>query len=110
MILTAEEHREESQDDGQRTSELTMDGKLEAKEVEGGKEIKDANKKEESKKKTLPKKGKPRVFDEYTVSFSFLQNVESAREFMIKHVPKTIQIINEERIGNLSVKHWSSLL
>lgn len=77
-----------------------MDGKLEAKEVEGGKQIKDANKKEESKKKTLPKKEKPRVFDEYTVSFFFLQNVESAREFMIKHVPKTIQIINEERIGN----------
>ena len=47
-----------------------MDGKLEAKEVEGGKQIKDANKKEESKKKT--KKEKPRVFDEYTVSFFFL--------------------------------------
>ena len=75
-----------------------MDGQLEAKEVEGGKQIKDANKKEESKKKT--KKEKPRVFDEYTVSFFFLQNVESAREFMIKHVPKTIQIINEEKIGN----------
>lgn len=67
----------------------TMDGRGTTESKAGGK---DSKQKQSRKKK-----------EEYTITFFYLQNVDSARDVLMTNIPAGIKIVNEERIGNVNV-------
>lgn len=67
----------------------TMDGRGTTESKAGGK---DSKQKQSRKKK-----------EEYTITFFYLQNVDSVRHVLMTNIPAGIKIVNEERIGNVNV-------
>lgn len=68
-----------------------IDGKGTTESKSGGKDSKQ-NQKQSRKKK-----------EEYTITFFYLQNVDSARDLLMTSIPAGMKIIFEERIGNVHV-------
>lgn len=66
-----------------------MDGKGTTESKSGGKN----SKQKQSRKKK----------EEYTITFFYLQNVDSARDLLMTSIPAGMKIIVEERIGNVHV-------
>lgn len=74
----------------------TMDGRGTTESKAGGKDSK-KNKKQSRKKK-----------EEYTITFFYLQNVDSVRDVLMTNFPTGIMIVGEERIGNVHIQFQSN--
>lgn len=72
----------------------TMDGKgtKGKRSKAGGKDSKEQQKQSRKKK------------EEYSITFFYLQNVDSARDLLMTSIPAGMKIIDEERIGNVHVR------
>lgn len=77
-------------DDKQNHDAGTMDGRGTTKSKASGK---DSKQKQSRKKK-----------EEYTITFFYLQNVDSVRHVLMTNIPAGIKIVDEERIGNVHVR------
>lgn len=73
----------------------TMDGRETTESKAGGK---DSKQKQSRKKK-----------EEYTITFFYLQNVDSVRHVLMTNIPAGIKIVDEERIGNVHVRFQTKL-